>query len=331
VVVLSKHLEKDNSKENNTVANGNRNDKLELSDSEVKNQSDPQKENRLVYFFKENSFGKYLFKIGRTMFPFIVLGIIAEILAVILNATVPSTINSFPPPHKMISYAWNSLFPGPDSPFTSLWIHIGSSFLKVLIGFLIGALSGILVGILMGINKWIFRLLNPLFSLMISIPTLAWVPIILVIFGLTLKTILITIALSCFFPMVYSTTNGIRSIDKKFIWAAKIMGATKIEIFFDVLLPGSLVSIVAGLRLAIGYSWRAIVGAEILVSLTDASGLGIYIVGGQTSNLAVQVLVGIFMIAFGGLLLDAILMQPLEKITISRWGLIQEGGTIGST
>jgi len=271
---------------------------------------------------------KYFVGIGKALLPFVVLFVLLEIAMLIIHAINPDiSDNLFPIPHELIVYAWNAFFPGKDSFEPSVALHIGRSFARVAIGFSIGVVAGILIGILMGISKWLYRLLNPLFSLMISIPTLAWVPILLTIFGLNPTTIVITVFLGCFFPIVYSTTNGIRSIDKKLIWAAQIMGASKFEIFFDVLLPGSLVSIIAGLRLAIGYSWRAIVGAEMLVALTDVKGIGYYIVGGKVANQTAQILVGIFLIALCGLLLDAVLMKPLEHLTIRKWGLIEKAKT----
>jgi len=207
-----------------------------------------------------------------------------EIIAVILNATVPILDSKIlPPMHDIIVYAWNALFPGADSYAHLVFFDIGWSFLRVLMGFGIGVVSSVITGILMGLSKWLYRFLNPIFSLLISVPTLAWVPILLIIIGLNTKTI--TIALSCFFPVVYSTTNGSRSIDRNLIWSAQIMGANKFEIFIDVLLPGSLISLIIGLRLAIGYSWRAVVGAEILVSLTE--GIGGYLMGGRSANLPV--------------------------------------------
>jgi len=274
--------------------------------------------------FKEHS-KKYLWNIGKALLPFASLFLLLEIAMLIVHAVNPDiSDNLFPIPHELVAYAWRAFFPGKDSFEPSVALHIGRSFARVAIGFAIGVVSGILIGILMGISKWFYRLLNPLFSLMISIPTLAWVPILLTIFGLNPTTIVITVFLGCFFPIVYSTTNGIRSIDKKLIWAARIMGANKFEIFFDVLLPGSLVSIIAGLRLAIGYSWRAIVGAEMLVALTDVKGIGYYIIGGKVANQTAQILVGIFLIALCGLLLDAVLMKPLEYFTLRRWGMVEK-------
>lgn len=268
---------------------------------------------------------KYLFSIGKTILPFIVIFIILEIIMLIIHAINPTISDDlYPIPHNLFTIAWKAFFPGKESTTPSVAIHIGWSFARVLLGFVIGVISGIIVGIIMGISKWLYRFLNPLFSLMISIPTLAWVPVLLTIFGLNTITIIITVILGCFFPIVYSTTNGIRSIDEKLIWAARIMGANKFEVFFDVLLPGSLVSIIAGIRLAIGYSWRAIIGAELLVALTDVRGIGYYIAGGKAASQVTQILVGVFLISLGGLLLDAVLMKPLEHITIKRWGMIQK-------
>lgn len=268
---------------------------------------------------------KYIVNFFKTLLPFVVIFVLLEISLVIahkVNTTL--SYNLYPMPHNLIAFAWKAFFPGKESSIPSVILHIGRSFVRVVIGFACGAVGGIVVGILMGLINWFYRLLNPIFSLMISIPTLAWVPILLTIFGLNPTTIIITIFLGSFFPIVYSTTNGIRSIDMKLIWAARIMGASKFEIFFDVLLPGSLVSIISGLRLAVGYSWRAIIGAEMLVALTAVKGIGYYILGGKIANQTTQILVGIFLIAFCGFLLDAIIMKPLEYYTINRWGLISK-------
>ena len=278
-------------------------------------------ESRVENIFVKNQ--KYFLNIGKTILPFAVIFILLEVIMLIAHAVKPDlSHNIYPIPHELFAYGWQALFPGKDSASTSVIVDIGRSFLRVLIGFSIGVISGIIIGIVMGLNKWLYRMLNPIFSLMISIPTLAWVPILLTIFGLNATTIIVTVFLGCFFPIVYSTTNGIRSIDKKLIWAAQIMGATKIEIFFDVMLPGALVSIVTGIRLAIGYSWRAIVGAELIIPLTDLEGIGYYISAGRVASQTAQIMVGVFLIAFCGLLLDAILMKPLEHFTIKKWGLV---------
>ena len=285
------------------------------------NQQSMKSLDKLKEFFNESKYGKYLFKIGKILLPFIVLIVLTEIIFVIINATVPTLgSNILPPPHLIIVRAWESFFT--DSIENSLIKDIGISLLKVIIGFTVGSLAGIIIGIMMGLSNILFKLLNPIFSLLISIPTLAWVPILLIIFGFNNTTIVVTIVLSCFFPVVYSTTNGIRSIDRNLIWAARIMGASGLDIFFDVYLPGSLVSLITGLRLGIGYSWRAIVGAEILTSFEY--GIGTYIYGGRFSADIAQVLVGIILIAICGLLLDAILMKPLEILTIKKWGMIEK-------
>lgn len=298
--------------------------KEQITNNDISSKTTSEEEtNRIIKLLQGNK--NYFLSIGKVLLTFASIFVLLEIILVIAHTINPDlSHNLYPTPHELVVFAWQAFFPGKDSIQPSVAIDIGRSFLRVLIGFSIGVVSGILVGIIMGLNKWIYRLLNPIFSLMIAIPTLAWVPIVLTIFGLNSTTIIITVVLSCFFPIVYSTTNGIRSIDKKLIWAAQIMGANKIEIFFDVLLPGALVSIVAGIRLAIGYSWRAIVGAELLIPLTDLKGIGYYIGAGKVANQTAQIMIGVFLIALGGLLLDAALMKPLEQLTIKRWGMIQK-------
>jgi len=298
----------------------------EITITEAQNSDEKIKDSRIALFFTENKTGKFLFSTGKSLFPFVTLFLLAEAIIGILYAAGIDTGKLPPMPHDVIVFAWQSFFPGEDSSAFSLWIHIGTSFLKVIEGFAIGVIAGLLVGILMGLSVWLFRLLNPIFSLLISIPTLAWVPVLVVVIGINNATILTTISLSCFFPMVYSTSNGMRSIDKNLIWAARIMGASKFEIFYDVLLPGALLSIIAGLRLGIGYAWRAIVGAELIVALLEPIGIGYFMSGGLKSVNSTQIIVAVFLIALGGLLLDAVLMKPLEHFTIKKWGAIKGAG-----
>jgi len=111
-------------------------------------------------------------------------------------------------------------------------IHIFRSFYRLIIGFTLGALLGVSLGILIGGVRAINRALSPVISFMISIPTIAWVPLLLITFGIGEKTIIIAVSLGCFFPVVYNTAEGIRCINKQFIWAARIMGASRLKAFF---------------------------------------------------------------------------------------------------
>ena len=127
---------------------------------------------------------EYFYSIGKTILPFLVFFVLLEIIMVIAHAVNPSISDDlYPIPHNLAVIAWKAFFPGKDSLVPSVAIHIGWSFARVLLGFSIGVIAGVIIGIVMGLSKWLYRFLNPLFSLMISIPTLAWVPILLTIFG----------------------------------------------------------------------------------------------------------------------------------------------------
>ncbi|MHA1365088.1 MAG: hypothetical protein ACTSP5_01580, partial [Candidatus Heimdallarchaeota archaeon] len=78
--------------------------------------------------------------------------------------------------------------------------------------------------------------------------------------------------------------------------------------------------------LGIGYAWRAIVGAELIVALLEPIGIGYFMSGGLKSVNSTQIIVAVFLIALGGLLLDAVLMKPLEHFTIKKWGAIKGAG-----
>jgi NitT/TauT family transport system permease protein len=197
------------------------------------------------------------------------------------------------------------------------------SFYRLILGYALGVSVGISLGISMGVSKFLYRVFSPILSLLISVPTLAWVPLLLVTLGPGEETVVIAIFLGSVFPMVYNTFNGIRSVGKHFVWASHIMGADKATVFFEVLLPGSLVSIITGLRLAIGYSWRALVGAEMLAAGISA-GVGQMIYAARAFNDVEAMFAGLVIIAVGGLLLDRLLLDPLERKTVEKWGIVKE-------
>ena len=145
--------------------------------------------------------------------------------------------------------------------------HLIGSVYRLLIGYILAVSFGIFLGTIVGLNKLISDTITPLLSLLISIPTIAWVPVLLITLGLGDETVIAAVFLGGFFAITYSVIHGIRTVNKNLINAGKIVGAGKYKLFESVLLPGSLVSLIPGLRLAIGYSWRALVGAEMLAAM----------------------------------------------------------------
>ena len=262
---------------------------------------------------KKQMIQDYLIAVLRFLFPFAVVIIFWEIFVDIgLINQVPSPYNLFTR-FIQITFEKNILFS-----------HLNSSIYRLLIGYLLASLLGIGLGTLMGIKKSISDMFSPVLSLLIAIPTIAWVPILLITLGLGDETVITAIFLGGFFAVAYSTMHGIKTVNKNLINAARTMGSNKKSLFLHVLLPGSLVSLLPGLRLAIGYSWRALVGAEMLAALVKW-GIGKMIYSARFFNDVELMFVGLIVIGIAGLILDHLVMGTIEKITIEKWGMIQEG------
>ncbi len=215
-----------------------------------------------------------------------------------------------------------SLMPRTDGPFPLLLIHLGSSLLRIGTGFGLAMAIGVSVGLLMGMNRYVGFFLRPIFSLLLPLPTLAWVPILLIIFGIGDLTVIIAIFLGGFFSIAYNTASGVRGIDRDLVRAARTMGASRWELFSKVLFPGSMVSVLAGLRLAIGYSWRALVGAEMLAAA--GRGVGALIFSARQFSDVATMFAGLVMIMGAGFLMEKLIAEPLETRTVKRWGVIEE-------
>jgi len=251
-------------------------------------------------------------KLLRFLFPILVLLIVWELLVDFrfLNPRL------FPSPSNIGITMYELTIPN-----FLLITYLFRSLYRLAIGYAIGVAFGIPLGILMGTSKHLYKLVSPVLSMLISIPTIAWVPLFLIIIGIGDETIILTIFLGCFFCIVYNTMYGVRSVNKELIWAAKMTGANKTTIFAKVILPGALVSIITGLRLAVGYSWRALVGAEMLASITGGIGFMIY---AARATFATKIMfTGLFIIALGGLLIDRFILGTIEKRTIEKWGMVR--------
>jgi len=200
--------------------------------------------------------------------------------------------------------------------------HVGTSFYRICLGFSLAMLLGVPLGLLMGLNRYVNFLLKPLFSLVLPLPTLAWVPILLIVFGMGDITIVIAIFLGGFFSITYNTATGVRGIDRDLIRAANTMGASRLTMFTRILLPGSMVSVIAGLRLAVGYSWRALVGAEMLAAAGE--GVGSFIFMARQFSAVDDMFAGLVIIMLAGFVMERFLIEPLEKRTVRRWGMTRD-------
>src|SRR6266508_2553690 len=114
---------------------------------------------------------------------------------------------------------------------------------------------------------------------------------------------------------------GVRAIPENYTMALRSLGAGRLRLVTDVYLPGALPSIVVGLRLGMGYGWRALIAAEMLVR---KGGLGDLIFGARTFGQIDRIIVGMIMIGCLYIVVDRLIVQPIENITVARWGMLRK-------
>ncbi len=151
--------------------------------------------------------------------------------------------------------------------------HFCSSLIRVLIGFLAGSLAGVAVGTLMGWRSVVEKTLHPIISLFYPIPALGWIPLLMLWIGINEMLPIVLIFICSFFPVLYNTVTGIRTVDKDYIRVARTLGASEGRILFFVVLPLALPNIFTGFRLEAGMAWRTIIAAEMVAIPTGIGAL----------------------------------------------------------
>ena len=192
--------------------------------------------------------------------------------------------------------------------------HIGWSMYRVFSAFFLGAITGIPLGILIGVNRYIRGVFDPLIEFYRPIPPLAYLPLVIIWFGIDESAKIIIIYLAVFAPMVLNTRAGVRSVAIEQIHAAYSMGATRRQILTQVILPGAMPEILTGMRIGIGFGWTTLVAAELLAA---EQGLG-FVINAAANFLQTSVVVmGIIVIGAIAFCFD-LFMRYLER-TIVPW------------
>lgn len=198
----------------------------------------------------------------------------------------------------------------------SLQIGIIDSLYRYGIGLILGVIFGVIIGFIFGYNPKFAQAFDSLFNILRPISPIAWVPIILIIFGIgDLPTIFI-IAYSVFFPMVLLSTKAIKDLPSQLILVAKNFGASKLQIFTGVIIPSSFLSLISSLKLAAALAWINLVVGEMLGAQT---GLG-YMIIDSRNQLRIDILIAtIITIGIIGMIINTI-FGYIEKVVSRRYG-----------
>jgi NitT/TauT family transport system permease protein len=179
--------------------------------------------------------------------------------------------------------------------------HLGSSIVRFLLGFVLAALIGIPLGLGMGWFRILDDIVSPLFEAFRFVAPIAWVPFAALWFGTGIGGPILIIFAGAFPPCVINAYRGARLVDRKLIEAAQTLGASDFQVIAKVLLPASIPSIVAGLRISAGLGWQSLIGAELIVV---SAGIGYLMVQGQSNLNTAIVMSGMIAIGLVGAAID---------------------------
>ncbi|HYQ15831.1 MAG TPA: ABC transporter permease [Polyangiaceae bacterium] len=151
--------------------------------------------------------------------------------------------------------------------------HVGSSITRIFIGFSIAALLAVTLGLLIGRFRLVARSLLPPLEVIRPIPAVAWIPIAILLFASAEQSMVFITFIGAFFPILLSTVHGVEALDRRLVFASLSLGAGPLDVFWEVILPGAMPSIVTGLSIGMGTSWFSLVTAEMI---SGQYGIGYY-------------------------------------------------------
>lgn len=176
----------------------------------------------------------------------------------------------------------------------TLWQHLAESISRVLTALIAAIVIGVPVGLWMGLNKWVRAVLDPLVELLRPIPPLAYLPLLVIWFGIGETTKVLLIFFSILAPVIISSAHGVLSHQKNRERAALSLGATHLQVLKYVILPTALPHILTGIRIGLGVGWSTLVAAELVAA---DRGIGFMVQSAAQFLITDIVVLGIIVIA----------------------------------
>lgn len=181
--------------------------------------------------------------------------------------------------------------------------HILASLRRVLFALIASILLGVTIGLVMGWNKKIRAAINPILMALRPIPPIAWIPLIILMFGVDEFPKILLVFIGSFFPIVMNTMSGVSMVDDMYLKVGKIYKANTWQTLRHIVFPAAMPTILAGVKIAISSGWMVVVAAEMLAS---KSGLGFLINRGRDSYDVALIMVAMILIGVVGALLSAV-------------------------
>src|SRR6266403_3032629 len=218
----------------------------------------------------------------------------------------------FPPPWGVGHALWDGFA---DHSF---WIGIAVTMKRMLIGYSLSIVLGMILGLAVSSNKFLEETLGGLLVSLQSLPSICWIPLAVLWFGLTEKAILFVVLMGSLLSVTLAMEDGRKQMPKIYGMAGRNLGATGFQLFWHVLLPASLPFIVSGLKQGWAFAWRSLITAEMLyLSL----GLGQVLMMGRDLNDMSAVLAVMILIIAIGYVVDGVVFKSMERHFQHKWGL----------
>jgi NitT/TauT family transport system permease protein len=188
---------------------------------------------------------------------------------------------------------------------------------RIAVGYGLSVLLGMALGLLLFKNRFLDETLGRLVVSLQSLPSVCWLPMAILWFGLSGKAILFVVVMGSLLAVTISTETGLRNIPRIYALAGRNLGAHRFRIFLYVLLPASLPHLVSGLKQGWAFAWRSLISGEmIFVTL----GLGQLLMMGRDLNDINQVVAVMFLISAIGYLVDGLVFRTIERSLRHKWG-----------
>ncbi|HEY8589809.1 MAG TPA: ABC transporter permease [Naasia sp.] len=194
--------------------------------------------------------------------------------------------------------------------------YVAISVQRVLIGFASGATLGLTLGVLVGLSRWGASLLAPTLGGLRAVPSLAWLPLLILYLGINEDQKVVLVAIGALFPVYTTVAGALRHVNPHLVELGEAYGVTRWELLTQIQLPSILPSVVSGLRLALAQAWLFLVAAELIGA---SMGLGFLLVDSQNNGRIDRMFLAILLLGILGKTTDA-LVGLLERQLLRRWG-----------
>lgn len=222
-----------------------------------------------------------------------------------------------PPPWTVAKNTYNVLALHGQWPYgPDIYAQLRMSLERALIGFALGVAVGMPVGLLIGRVRWVREMFGPVLKAFYPIPGIAWVPIMILWFGLNSTAIVAMVTLGVFFPVMFNAEAGARSVPPIQIDAARCYGASGFRLFAKVVLPSAVPFLTSALRIGLGGAWRMVIAGEIVVG---QSGVGYVLNQSRFLFRTEDLMTAMAAVAVVGYATELLLVGLLEKRTIEIW------------